>query len=40
VLDTREQAALLIAAEVCAGGTANLSASGDALDELAARPAM
>jgi pimeloyl-ACP methyl ester carboxylesterase len=40
VLDTREQAALVIAAEVCAGGTANLSACGDALDELAARPAM
>jgi pimeloyl-ACP methyl ester carboxylesterase len=40
VLDTREQAALLIAAEVCAGGTAKLPACGDALDELAAGPAM
>jgi len=40
VLDTREQAALSIAAEVCAGRTATLSACGDALDELAAGLAM
>jgi pimeloyl-ACP methyl ester carboxylesterase len=40
MLDTREQAALLIAAEVCAGRTATLSACSDALDELAARPTM
>ena len=40
VLDTREQAALLIAAEVCAGRTADLSARGGSLDALAAPPAM
>ena len=40
VLDTRERAALEIAAAVCAGETAYLSARGAALDELAAPPAM
>ena len=40
VLDTREQAALEIAVAVCAGAKATLSSRGDALDELAARPAM
>lgn len=40
VLDTREEAGLLIAAEVCDGGTETLKGRGDALDALAARPAM
>jgi pimeloyl-ACP methyl ester carboxylesterase len=40
VLDTREQAALEIATEVCAGETAHLSAIGGTLDALAAPPAM
>ena len=40
VLDTREQAALKIAAEVCAGETTNLPAIGGSLDALAAPWAM
>lgn len=40
VLDTREQAALEIAAGVCAGETAHLSAIGGSLDALSAPPAM
>jgi len=40
LLDTRELAALRIAAAVCTGETANLSALGGALDALAAPPAM
>ena len=40
VLDTREQAALLIAAEVCRGGTATLAARGGILDALDPRSAV
>jgi len=40
VLDTRERAALEIAAEVCAGESAHLSVLGDSLDALTAPPAM
>jgi len=40
VLDTREQAGLLIATEVSAGRTADLSVRGGSLDALAAPPAM
>jgi hypothetical protein len=40
VLDTREEAGLLIAAEVCDGDTETLKGRGDELDALAARPAM
>jgi pimeloyl-ACP methyl ester carboxylesterase len=38
ILDTREQAALRIAAEVCAGRTADLPAQGEDLDRLPVRP--
>jgi proline iminopeptidase len=38
ILDTREQAALRIAAEVCAGSAEELPAQGAALDELPAPP--
>jgi len=38
ILDTREQAALRIAAEVCAGRAGQLPAEGDTLDRLPARP--
>lgn len=40
VLDTRETAALRIAAAVCAGAAADLAGRGVALDEVPARPAM
>ena len=38
ILDTREAAALRIAAQVCAGRTADLPAMGDSLDELPPPP--
>jgi hypothetical protein len=40
VLDTRETAAVRIAAAVCSGAAADLAGRGVALDEVPARPAM